>query len=268
MVLRKNKKNKPRRHSFKTKRTVSLIPNIMTVTALCAGLSSIRFAITGKWEMAVASIFVAAIFDMLDGRVARYLGSASNFGAELDSLSDLVSFGVAPALLIYLHSLHEWRGIGWTICLFFVVCGALRLARFNTTLAQDSPLSGNFFTGVPITIGATLSMIPLMIDFVAGEKWVAQPLVHGIGLTLIGLLMISRLPTLSLKKMQVSQRWSLPLLVSVAILGTAVVNEPWATLVFLGSLYILLLPVGAWKASQILKRHPKISKKEIDLGQN
>jgi CDP-diacylglycerol--serine O-phosphatidyltransferase len=219
-----------------------------------------------KWEMAVGAIFIAAILDVLDGRLARFLGSASSFGAELDSLSDLVSFGVAPAILLYLHSLHQWKGMGWAICLFFVVCGALRLARFNTNLTQDSPLSGNFFTGVPITIGASLSMIPLMMDFISTSPWVATPETNGVSLTVLGFLMISRIPTFSLKKVHVSQQWVIPMLIGVALLGAAVVNAPWLTLIVAGTLYSVLIPVSAWKANQVLKNYAESERRAAPEG--
>ena len=156
-----------------------LIPNAITVGALCAGLSGVRFAIDARWEMAVAAIVVAAILDGLDGRMARLLNGTSKFGAELDSLADFVSFGAAPALIVYLWVLNGWGGVGWVIALGFAVCCALRLARFNTALADPNPprWAGHFFTGVPAPAGAGLALLPMMLHFEVGPGWVDKPLV-------------------------------------------------------------------------------------------
>jgi CDP-diacylglycerol--serine O-phosphatidyltransferase len=147
-----------------------LIPNAITVGALCAGLSGIRFAIDGRFEMAVAAIMVAAVLDGLDGRMARLLNGTSKFGAELDSLSDFLSFGVAPALIVYLWVLSAWGGLGWIVALAYAVCCALRLARFNTMLTEPNQPSwaGHFFTGVPAQAGAVLALMPLMAHFEFG----------------------------------------------------------------------------------------------------
>src|SRR5947209_11559527 len=138
-----------------------LIPNVLTLAALCSGLTAIRFALQADMKLAVIAIIVAAIFDALDGRVARRLGVASRFGAELDSLSDFLCFGVAPALVLYLSSLHEGGALGWVVTLMFPICSALRLARFNTGLVSDTPppaWTGSYFTGVPAPAGALLAL--------------------------------------------------------------------------------------------------------------
>ena len=140
-----------------------LVPNIITVGALCAGLTAVRFAIAGKWEFAAIAILVAAVLDALDGTIARLLKAASDFGAELDSLSDVVAFGVAPALIIYFWSLSTIGGFGWAAALFFAVCCALRLARFNSTLETRPAYAFKFFTGVPAPAGALLSLLPLVL---------------------------------------------------------------------------------------------------------
>ncbi len=133
-----------------------LIPNLITVSAVCAGLTGIRFAVDGRWEHAVIAIIVAAILDALDGRMARILNASSEFGAQLDSLSDIVSFGVAPALVLYFWSLQTAGGIGWAVTLFFIVCCGLRLARFNSMLGKLPPYAYNYFTGVPAPAGALM----------------------------------------------------------------------------------------------------------------
>ena len=146
----------------------TVIPNALTVLALCAGLTAIRFALEAKFEAAVAAIIVASVFDALDGRVARFLKGTTRFGAELDSLTDFVNFGVAPVIVLYLWSLGEIGGIGWIAVLGYAVCCALRLARFNVALEDpDKPAwSANFFVGVPAPAGALLVMLPLYLDFI------------------------------------------------------------------------------------------------------
>ncbi|MCK5276638.1 MAG: CDP-alcohol phosphatidyltransferase family protein, partial [Alphaproteobacteria bacterium] len=142
---RKSRRGVPR---FKGLSISKLIPNMITVGATCAGLTGVRFAIDEKWEFAVVAIIVAGVLDALDGRMARLLNSASDFGAELDSLSDFVSFGVSPALILYFWSLSSLGGIGWAVCLFLAICCGLRLARFNTNIGKLPPYAYNYFTGV------------------------------------------------------------------------------------------------------------------------
>ncbi|MFM8801456.1 MAG: CDP-diacylglycerol--serine O-phosphatidyltransferase, partial [Tagaea sp.] len=174
-----------------------LIPNAITVAALCAGLSGIRFAMDGRWEWAVTAIVVAAILDGLDGRMARLLNGTSKFGAELDSLSDFVAFGVAPALIVYMWVLNAWGAAGWIICLAYAVCMALRLARFNTMLADPNPpkWQGHFFVGVPAPAGAGLALLPLMLHFQAGDGWFDRPAIGAATMALVAFLMVSRIPT-------------------------------------------------------------------------
>jgi CDP-diacylglycerol--serine O-phosphatidyltransferase len=255
--------NHPRSHNkipFKKRSSVGFIPNILTVTALCTGLTAIRFGLLHKWEFAVAALIIAAILDALDGRVARLLGHTSNFGAELDSLADFLGFGVTPALLLYIHSLHQWQGLGWAICLFYVICGALRLARFNTMRSENTALTANFFIGVPIPAAACLTMLPLLIDFVCEKQYMALPEILASFLITFGLLMISRLPTFSFKKLKVSHRLMIPILIGVALLGVSIVNAPWPTLIVLEIIYILLLPFGAIQAAKLLKNQQSLEK--------
>jgi CDP-diacylglycerol--serine O-phosphatidyltransferase len=223
-----------------------LIPNAITVGALCAGLSGVRFAIDARWEMAVAAIVVAAILDGLDGRMARLLNGTSKFGAELDSLSDFVSFGAAPALIVYLWVLNAWGGVGWVIALGFAVCCALRLARFNTALADPNPprWSGHFFTGVPAPAGAGLALLPMMLHFEVGPGWVDRPVVGALTLAVVAFLMVSRLPTFSGKKLHVPRGWMVPTLVMVGLFFAMLASAPWATLLALGIVYLAAIPVS------------------------
>src|SRR6188472_2839198 len=159
-----------------------LIPNVLTLAALCSGLTAIRFGLQGQMKLAVIAIFVAAVLDALDGRVARRLGVTSRFGAELDSLSDFLCFGVAPSLVLYMAALKGAGALGWVVTLMFPICSALRLARFNTGLLSDVPppaWTSSYFTGVPAPAGALLALIPLMVSFALGETWPRHPLIVG-----------------------------------------------------------------------------------------
>lgn len=221
-----------------------LIPNILTVLALCAGLTAILYGFQSRWDMAVLAILFAAVLDALDGRVARLLGGATKFGAELDSLSDFVSFGVAPALLIFLWTLHGLKGVGWVIALVFAVCVALRLARFNTRLGvSDMPSwASNFFTGVPAPAGGGLVLLPLMIHLETGAAFMAHPFVNGVVAIMVAYLMISRIPTFSFKQMHIPHRFVLPFLLFVGLLAALMATAIWATLSVMMFLYLLTIP--------------------------
>lgn len=227
-----------------------LIPNILTLAALCSGLTAIRFGLHGEFRLAVIAIFVAAIFDALDGRVARRLGVTSQFGAELDSLSDFLCFGVTPALVLYLASLKDGGALGWVITLMFPICSALRLARFNTALLADRPppaWTGSYFTGVPAPAGALLALIPLMVSFEAEVAWPRHPLVVGTTLVAVGGLMVSRLPTFSFKKGRISRHLVLPALLGAALVMGVVASSPWIGLSLLGVVYLASIPFS-WMA--------------------
>jgi len=223
-----------------------LIPNMLTVIALCAGLTGIRFALLDKWEAAVIAILVAGILDGLDGRIARLLNGASKFGAELDSLSDFVSFGVAPALLTYYWTLKDLRGVGWALALVFSVCCALRLARFNTRIDNtDLPAwTGKFFTGVPAPAGAGLALLPMVASFQFGPGYGDQPVIVGAVLLVTSLLMVSRVPTFSFKRVRVPHRFVVPTLLVVGLLAACLVSLPWVTLLLVGFAYIATMPLS------------------------
>ena len=222
-----------------------LIPNILTLAALCTGLTALRFALQGQFKNAVIAILVAALLDALDGRVARRLGVTSRFGAELDSLSDFFCFGVTPALVIYLASLNEGGPLGWVVTLWFPVCSALRLARFNTALDSDTPpppYQGAYFTGVPAPAGALLGLVPLLVSFEIGAAWPLHPLVTGIVLAAVGGLMVSRLPTFSFKKGRVPRHWVLPALLGAAVFMGLLATSPWIAISLLLLVYVSLIP--------------------------
>jgi len=227
-----------------------LIPNVLTLAALCSGLTAIRFGLQGQMKLAVIAIIVAAIFDALDGRVARRLGVTSRFGAELDSLSDFLCFGVSPALVLYLVSLKDAGALGWVVTLMFPMCSALRLARFNTALDADTPppaWTGAYFTGVPAPAGALLALIPLVVSFEIEAAWPSHPLVVGAVLVVVGGLMVSRLPTFSFKKGRVPRHLVLPSLLAVALMLGVIASSPWIGMSLLGLGYASLIPFS-WLA--------------------
>ncbi len=230
---------------LKAQRLTRIIPNAITVTALCTGLSAIRFALMERWELAVSLILLAAILDALDGRIARFLRADSPFGAELDSLSDFISFGVAPGVLLYLYSLHFWKGMGWALTLFFSTCMALRLARFNTSIDDPKPeWASRFSVGVPAPAGAVLGLFPLILSFSLEISVQEMPVLFAASLLLSGFLMISRIPTYGLKNVRIPHHFVRPLLMMVAIFVAALFSAPWWTLSFSAVLYLLSIPLS------------------------
>jgi len=222
-----------------------MIPNILTLLALCAGMTAIRFALEEHYRQAVVAIIVAGIFDGIDGRIARLLKGTSEFGAELDSLSDFVSFGVAPALLMYLWSVHSLSSLGWMVALLFAICCGLRLARFNTQIGADlPPYAYNFFTGVPAPAGAGLAMIPMFLDFEFGWSGFQSGWFGAIVLAAVGALMVSRVPTFAMKRFHVPREWVLAMLLIIAGLAALATTEPWATLLLIGLIYVGSIPLS------------------------
>jgi len=241
----------------------SLLPNIITVLGLCAGLSGVQLAIHDRFDLAVLAIAVASIIDTLDGRVARLLKGTSKFGAELDSLSDFVNFGVTPALILYLWTLETLGGLGWIIVLAFAVCGALRLARFNTALEiPDKPVwSVKFFTGVPAPAGACLSLLPIAL-YLIGWEWLRDaPLLVGIYICGIAFLMISRIPTFSLKRAHIGREMVLPILLIVGVAAAAVVGYPWLMYVLTGLSYLAMIPFSVLSHRRHVEESARLAEK-------
>ena len=238
-----------------------LIPNILTLLALCAGLTSIRFGLNQQWPQAVSAILLAGVLDGLDGRVARLLQGTSKFGAELDSLSDFVSFGVAPAVLLYLWTMQGAGGLGWAIVLLYIVCCGLRLARFNTMMGQADlpPYAYNFFTGVPAPAAAGLVMVPMVASFEFGGDVFARPVVAGLFLMTVSFLMVSTIPTFSFKKVRVPNHWVLPVLLVVGALAAFLVTEPWLTLSVVGLTYMALIPVSIRAFRRLRREAEKVA---------
>jgi len=228
-----------------------MVPNILTLLALCAGMTAIRFALNGNFQAAVYAIIVAGVFDGLDGRVARLLKATSRFGAELDSLSDFVSFGVAPAAVMYLWTMSALHSVGWAIVLFYAVCCALRLARFNTQLsAEPTPATAGYFSGVPAPGGAGLVMMPMFASFEWGDWITRSPYLGAIWISGIALLMVSRIPTVSLKKFRIPHRFVMPTLLGIGLLAAFATTAPWPTLLLIGFIYLGSIPLTMRAAAQ------------------
>ncbi|WP_154697260.1 CDP-diacylglycerol--serine O-phosphatidyltransferase [Lentzea guizhouensis] len=236
---------------------VRLLPNAITVLAMCAGLSAVHFANVGMWGASIASIAAAAVFDGLDGRIARMLDATSKMGAELDSLADAISFGVAPALAIYLWK-FEGNRAGWVIALIFAVCMVVRLARFNTLLEKEQPpFAKEFFVGVPAPAGGLLLLMPLIIEEqVRVDGWWNSPVAVGVWTVVVALLLVSRIPTLSVKTVKVSPRFVAPSLVLIALLAAAVITFPLVALIVAMVVYLAHLPYSV-RRYMWLSKHPE-----------
>ncbi|MBO6289175.1 MAG: CDP-diacylglycerol--serine O-phosphatidyltransferase [Alphaproteobacteria bacterium] len=223
-----------------------MAPNIVTLMALCAGITTIRYAILGKWTFALLCIFFAAVFDGLDGRVARKLKASSKFGAELDSLSDFVSFGVAPAILMYQWSINVIPHWGWILTLLFSAAMAMRLARFNTMLEDASVPEywSHYFVGVPAPMAAAIAVMPILIsrDYSNLEFIIRNPYFCCCVMALVAFLMVSRIPTLSLKKTKINANFVLPLMVLFVLLISCLLTKPWLTMGIFTICYILTIP--------------------------
>lgn len=234
-----------------------MIPNAITVLALCMGLTGVRFAIGAEWEKAMAAIILAGILDGMDGRIARLLRAQSKFGAELDSLSDNIAFGTAPALILFLWSLQHAPKFGWTAALALAVCCALRLARFNARLdaAEQPHKSAGFNTGVPAPAGAGLAFIPIFLWLISGQEALFRswPLVMAWTL-FVAALMISSLPTYSWSSIRIRREWRMFALAGVAIFGAALLTAPWYTLLVIALLYLLMIPLAFASYTRVRRR--------------
>lgn len=239
----------------------AVLPNAITAAALCSGLTSILFAIGGQWDKAVFAMIVAGILDMMDGRVARLLKAQSRFGAELDSLSDSASFGIAPALVLYLWSLVEMPRFGWLAALAYAICCALRLARFNAQIdVDDQPhKSAGFLTGVPAPMGAGFAFMPVYLWLATEEPVFRDPLLVGPWLIFVALMMVSNVATPSWKSLHPTGDMKLAIIAVAGLLVGGLLIETWWTLILIGVIYLSLI---AWtilryqKVKQERKRAP------------
>jgi CDP-diacylglycerol---serine O-phosphatidyltransferase len=232
-----------------------LIPSLITLGALCSGLSAVRYAMLEHWERSVAFIVLAALLDGLDGRVARMLKATSTFGAQLDSLSDFICFGVAPVLVIYMWTLQDIRGLGWALVLLYAVCAALRLARFNTALLEEEKeeWQKHFFTGVPSPAAAMLCLLPLVLTLQFGSGIFDNRWLVAIYTAPVGLLMISRIPTFSIKSQKVSQATLLPITLLAATIIVGFIIEPWVMLAACTVCYLGSIPFSIVSRNQMMR---------------
>ena len=234
----------------------AMIPNAITALALCMGLTGVSLAIRGEWERALGSIILAGVLDGFDGRIARLLRAQSRFGAELDSLSDNVAFGTAPALVLFLWSLQAEPRFGWLAALALAVCCALRLARFNARIdaAEQPHKSAGFNTGVPAPAGAGLAFIPIYLWLITGDAhFRSWPAVMAWTL-FIAALMISSVPTYSWSSIRIRPAWRLFALAGIALFGASLIIAPWVTLLVLALSYLLMIPVALISYARIKRR--------------
>lgn len=247
-----------------------LIPNLMTLTAMAAGLAAIQFAWDNQWERAVLAILVAAILDALDGATARLLKATSEFGAQLDSLSDFLAFGVAPAIILYSWILQESGKIGWIAMIVFAAASALRLARFNSTQQKLPDWKKKFFSGIPAPAGAGLALLPVMIwfqlpsDFFDDVRF-ASPVV-GLWTLLVAGMMVSRIPTFSTKMIRVPAKLGMPSLAFAALLIAALVHAPWQTLSVAAFFYMGAIPFAVQKFRKLQKEYEGEEEDMADLA--
>jgi CDP-diacylglycerol--serine O-phosphatidyltransferase len=243
-----NTQPEPRRR-FRKIPVRMLVPNVITLLAICAGLTAIRLSTEGRMELAVAAIVFAAILDGVDGRVARMIKGQSKFGAELDSLADFVNFGVAPALILYFWGLNDIHNVGWIAAMTFAISGGLRLARFNATMDDPNKpaFAANYFTGVPAPAGAMVALLPVYLSFLGLPDW--PPMIAAFYLLAIAVLMVSRLPVFSGKaiKLRVAPELVLPVFVGVVFFIALLIGFPWHLLSIGSVVFLLSLPFG-WKS--------------------
>jgi len=234
----------------------AMVPNAITLLALCFGLTGVSLAVNGEWDKALGSIVFAGVLDGFDGRIARLLRAQSKFGAELDSLSDNIAFGTSPALIVFLWSLQAAPRFGWIAALALAVCCALRLARYNARIdvAEQPHKSAGFNTGVPAPVGAGLAFVPIYLWLITGQeifrRW--EPVMAWT--LFIALLMISSLPTYTWSSIRIRSSWRLFALAGVALLGAALIRAPWHTLLAISAIYLAMLPFSMASYARVKQR--------------
>ena len=244
--------------SLKKKRIYSvpgLLPNILTILSLSAGMSSLRFSLAGNYQWAVLAIALAAIFDNLDGRIARYVGQSSALGAELDSLADIVSFGVAPCVLMYLWTLQTIGNLGWMVILIYMICGLLRLARFNVQHSCLKELPSIFFIGVPIPAAAGLIMFPILISFAFNIDLSPYAYYTAAIFILTSWGMVSQIHTFSFKRLRIPPKFVLPLMVMIGVFASFIATAPWFTLIAIDVLFVGTIPLSIKESKKIEAKH-------------
>ena len=240
------------------KKARMILPNMLTVIGVCIGLTSIRFALDGRFEFAIIAIIFAALIDGLDGRIARLIKGTSKVGKELDSLTDMISFGVAPAFIMYFWKLNSLGRFGWLICLVFVICVALRLARFNVNSNQEPSWRDNFFEGVPSPAGGILVLTPLIISL-SGFNYIKlnYDLIVPIFFVLTSFLLISKFPSYSFKKIVIPRRTTIFLLFGIVLFFGLLLIYTFNVIAISTLVYLILLPVSYFHYQKIKKKHEK-----------
>tara|TARA_Y100001970_G_scaffold272014_1_gene368192 strand:+ start:626 stop:1414 length:789 start_codon:yes stop_codon:yes gene_type:complete len=252
--------NKKKFKIVSVSKTRYILPSVLTLVGVCLGISSIKFAMDGNFVFAVLFLIVAAILDGLDGRVARLIKGTSNFGKELDSLTDFVSFGIAPAFIIYFWELNKLGKIGWLIVLFYAVCCVLRLARFNLTKFENKEeWKNNFFQGIPSPAGGCLVLLPLIFELSDFSNLISLKFITPYLTIVVSLLLISKLPTYSFKKISIKRNMTIFLLLGVGLFFVSIIQYTFETLSLGLFIYLLLIPLG------ILNYNKKSKSVDTDL---
>ncbi len=259
----------PKKNNFKIvtdkKNARMILPNMLTLIGVCIGLTSIRFALDGRYELAIIAIIFAALIDGLDGRIARLIKGTSKVGKELDSLTDMISFGVAPAFIMYFWKLNTLERFGWLLCLVYVICVALRLARFNINSIQEPSWRDNFFEGVPSPAGGILVLTPLIIslsgfDYIRLNYDIIVPLFF----VITSFLLISKFPTYSFKKIVIPRRTTIFLLFGIVLFFGLLLIYTFNVIAISTIVYVLLLPISFYHFQKIKKRHENDKIQEDD----
>ena len=246
------------------KKTRIILPNMFTLVGVCIGLSSIKFALDDKFELSIIAIIVAAIIDGLDGRIARLIRGTSKVGKELDSLTDVISFGVAPGFIMYFWSINELGKIGWMIVLIYIVCCALRLARFNLTVIEETkPWKINFFEGVPSPAAAGLILLPLIFSLSDIIEFQNKAIISTLVILMTSILMVSKIPTYSLKRILIPRKLAIFLLLGIGIYLSSIIFYTFQTLFFTGLIYLMLIPISFFHY-RLLNKKEKFTSSEED----
>ena len=245
------------------KKTRTILPNAITLIGICIGLSSIKFALDGKFALSVIAILFAGLMDALDGRIARLIKGTSKMGKELDSLGDVISFGVAPAFIMYFWNLQYLDKLGWLVCLVYVVCVALRLARFNINSTEEPSWKDNFFEGVPSPAGGIVVLMPLIFSFSGLSKFdINYDLIVPIFFIIVSFLLISTFPTYSFKKIVIPRSMTKFLLFGIVLFFGLLLVYTFKVIAVSGLIYLILIPVSYFHYKKIKK------KKNIDINKN
>ena len=264
--MQKNKFMEQQKKNFKivsNTKTRVILPNILTLVGVCVGLSSIKFALDSKYELAIIAIVFAAVMDGLDGRIARLIKGTSKVGKELDSLTDVISFGVAPAFIMYFWSLNSLGKFGWLLCLIYVVCVALRLARFNVNSEEEPSWRDNFFEGVPSPAGGILVLMPLIYSLSGFELLeINYKTIVPLFFVIISFLLISKIPTYSLKKIIVPRSATIFLLFAIVLFFGVLLIYPFKLMIITGMFYLCLVPVSLAHYLKLNKQNITVNKQE------